>query len=95
MKPTQLLCYHARGATLRDSLRASERRDSDIRTDPLFLEQVARVAAVSVPLAMLVALCEECVYRGLVPLLLVAKTGLPVAAVVGISAVFCGVRRYY
>ncbi|CAM9548887.1 unnamed protein product [Ectocarpus sp. 8 AP-2014] len=55
--------------------------------------QVARVAVVSVPLAMLVALCEECVYRGLVPLLLVAKTGLPVAAVVGISAVFCGARH--
>ncbi|CAM9821572.1 unnamed protein product [Ectocarpus sp. 12 AP-2014] len=55
--------------------------------------QVAKVAVVSVPLAMLVALCEECVYRGLVPLLLVAKTGLPVAVVVGISAVFCGVRH--
>ncbi|CAM9450891.1 unnamed protein product [Ectocarpus sp. 12 AP-2014] len=56
-------------------------------------QQVARVAVVSVPLAMLVALCEECVYRGLVPLLLVAKTGLPVAAVVAISAVFCGARH--
>lgn len=86
-------CYHTRGATLRDTLRASERRESDTRMGPRILEQVARVAVVSVPLAMLVALCEECVYRGLVPLLLVAKTGLPVAAVVGISAVFCGVRR--
>ncbi|CAM9203840.1 unnamed protein product [Ectocarpus sp. 13 AM-2016] len=56
-------------------------------------QQMTRVAVVSVPLAMLVALCEECVYRGLVPLLLVAKTGLPVAAVVGISAVFCGARH--
>ncbi|CAN0016402.1 unnamed protein product, partial [Scytosiphon promiscuus] len=55
--------------------------------------QVARVAAVSASLALLVGFCEECVYRGLVPLLLAAKTGLPLAAIVGISAIFCGARH--
>lgn len=51
------------------------------------------MTTVSTALALLVGFCEECVYRGLVPLLLAAKTGLPLAAIVGISAVFCGVRQ--
>eukprot|EP00752_Nemacystus_decipiens_P001534 g1504.t1 len=55
--------------------------------------QVAKVTAVSVPLAVLVGFCEECVYRGLFPLLLASKTRLPLAAIVGLSAVFCGARH--
>lgn len=53
--------------------------------------QVAKVTAVSIPLAVLVGFCEECVYRGFFPLFLAARTRLPLAAIVGLSAVFCGV----
>lgn len=55
--------------------------------------KVAKVTVVSIPLAVLVGFCEECVYRGFFPLLLAAKTRLPLVAIVGLSAVFCGVRR--
>lgn len=54
--------------------------------------KVAKVMVVSVPLAALVGFCEECVYRGFFPLLLASKIRLPLAAVVALSAVFCGVR---
>ncbi len=56
------------------------------------IKQVAKVTAVSIPLALLIGFSEECVYRGFFPLLLAAKTGLPLSAIVGISASFCGVR---
>lgn len=50
------------------------------------------MTALSIPLALLIGFSEECVYRGFFPLLLAAKTGLPLSAIVGISATFCGVR---
>lgn len=53
------------------------------------------MAAVSIPLAVLIGFCEECVYRGFLPLILSAKAGLPLTATVGVSAVCCGVRRRF
>eukprot|EP00903_Cladosiphon_okamuranus_P013588 g12655.t1 len=70
------------------SARGDERGDFFGRT-----RQVAKVTAVSIPLAVLVGFCEECVYRGFFPLLLASKTRLPLAATVGLSAVFCGARH--
>lgn len=55
------------------------------------IPQVTKVTAVSIPLAVLVGISEECGFRGFLPLLLAAKTGLPMAAIVIISGVFCGV----
>lgn len=57
------------------------------------IKQVVRVSAVSIPLAVLIGFSEECVYRGFLPLILAAKTRLPLIAIVGIPAVCCGVRR--
>ncbi|CAM9208962.1 unnamed protein product, partial [Hapterophycus canaliculatus] len=53
--------------------------------------QVAKVTGVSLPLALLVGFAEECGFRGFLPLILSAKTGLPTAAVVILSGLFCGV----
>ncbi|CAN0111903.1 unnamed protein product [Pylaiella littoralis] len=52
--------------------------------------QAVKVSAISVPLAALVGWSEECGFRGFLPLMLAAKTGLPTAAVVLLSGVFCG-----
>lgn len=54
--------------------------------------QAAKVVALGVPYAVLVAFCEEHCYRGFLPLILAAK-GLPNAAVVGLSAFVFGVRN--
>eukprot|EP00752_Nemacystus_decipiens_P001531 g1501.t1 len=53
--------------------------------------QATKVTAVSIPLAVLVGISEECGFRGFLPLLLADKTGLPTAAVVVLSGAFCGV----
>ncbi|CAN0016470.1 unnamed protein product [Scytosiphon promiscuus] len=53
--------------------------------------QLAKVTGVSLPLALLVGFAEECGFRGFLPLILSAKTGLPTAAVVILSGLFCGV----
>lgn len=50
------------------------------------------MTAISIPLAALVGVSEECGFRGFLPLLLEAKTGLPTAAIVVLSGLFCGVR---
>lgn len=55
------------------------------------VEQVAKVTSVVIPLSMLVGFCEECAFRGFIPLLIAAKTGLPTAAVVVLSGVIFGV----
>lgn len=55
------------------------------------IPQVTKVTAVSIPLAVLVGVSEECSFRGFLPLLLAAKTSLPMAAIVVVSGVFCGV----
>eukprot|EP00752_Nemacystus_decipiens_P001536 g1505.t2 len=52
--------------------------------------QVAKVTAVVIPLAILIGFCEECAFRGLLPLFIAAKTGLPTAAVVALSGVIFG-----
>lgn len=56
------------------------------------IRQVTKVTAVSIPLAVLVGISEECGFRGFLPLLLAAKTGWPMPAVVVVSGAFCGVR---
>lgn len=66
-----------------------------VRFDHTRRIKVAKVTAVSIPLALLVSFCEECVYRGFFPLLLASKTRLPLTAIVALSAVFCGVRSYW
>ncbi|CAM9568887.1 unnamed protein product [Ectocarpus sp. 6 AP-2014] len=52
--------------------------------------QLGKVTGVVIPLSMLVGLCEECAFRGLLPLILAAKTGLPMAAIVVLSATIFG-----
>ncbi|CAN0111505.1 unnamed protein product [Pylaiella littoralis] len=52
--------------------------------------QVAKVTSVAIPLSMLVGFCEECAFRGFIPLVIAAKTGLPTAAVVVLSGVIFG-----
>ncbi|CAM9548817.1 unnamed protein product, partial [Ectocarpus sp. 8 AP-2014] len=52
--------------------------------------QLGRVTGVVIPLSMLVGLCEECAFRGFLPLILAAKTGLPMAAIVALSATIFG-----
>ncbi|CAM9419980.1 unnamed protein product [Ectocarpus sp. 4 AP-2014] len=53
--------------------------------------QVTKVAAVSIPLSMLVSASEECGFRGFLPLILATHTSLPTAAIVVLSGIFCGV----
>lgn len=53
--------------------------------------QLGKVTGVVIPLSMLVGLCEECAFRGFLPLILAAKTGLPMAAIVALSATIFGV----
>lgn len=50
------------------------------------------MTGVVIPLAILIGFCEECAFRGLLPLFIAAKTGLPTAAVVALSGVIFGVR---
>ncbi|CAM9418933.1 unnamed protein product [Ectocarpus fasciculatus] len=52
--------------------------------------QVGKVAGIAIPLSMLVGLCEEFAFRGFLPLILAAKTGLPTAAIVAVSATIFG-----
>ncbi|CAM9203915.1 unnamed protein product [Ectocarpus sp. 13 AM-2016] len=52
--------------------------------------QLGKVTGVVIPLSMLVGLCEECAFRGFLPLILAAKTGLPMAAIVALSATIFG-----
>lgn len=54
--------------------------------------QAAKVLAIVTPLATLIGFAEECTFRGYLPLILAAKTGLPSAAVIGLSGVIFGVR---
>ncbi len=49
------------------------------------------MTGIVIPLSILVGVCEECAFRGLLPLLIAAKTGLPTATVVALSAVIFGV----
>lgn len=49
------------------------------------------MTGVVIPLAILIGFCEECAFRGLLPLFIAAKTGLPTAAVVALSGVIFGV----
>eukprot|EP00903_Cladosiphon_okamuranus_P013591 g12658.t1 len=71
-------------------------RRAQAKTEQVVLElfgsarQVTKVTAVSIPLTVLVGISEECGLRGFLPLILAAKTGLPMAAVVVVSGVFCG-----
>lgn len=64
-----------------------------LKIDTTLTRQVTKVTAVSIPLAVLVGISEECGFRGFLPLLLAAKTGLPTAAIVVVSGLFCGVRE--
>lgn len=50
--------------------------------------------AIVIPLATLIGFAEECTFRGYLPLVLAAKTGLPSAAVIGISGVIFGVSSF-
>lgn len=63
-----------------------------LNTTTTWIRQVTKVTAISIPLAVLVGISEECGFRGFLPLLLAAKTGLPMVAIVVVSGVFCGVR---
>lgn len=54
--------------------------------------QAVKVLAIVIPLATLIGFAEECTFRGYLPLILAAKTGLPSAVVIGLSAVIFGVR---
>lgn len=58
---------------------------------PLSAEQVSKVTGIVIPLAILIGVCEECTFRGLLPLIVAAKTGLPTAAVVVLSGMIFGV----
>lgn len=49
------------------------------------------VLAITIPLATLIGFAEEFTFRGYLPLILAAKSGLPLAAVVGVSGVIFGV----
>lgn len=93
----------------RDAARLRNRRDSkdllkfrvfrllttcvnlEFRNPPI--AQVTKVAAVSIPLSMLVGISEECGFRGFLPLILTTHTSLPTAAIVVLSGIFCGVRH--
>lgn len=61
------------------------------RWDGLHVEQVAKVVGVVIPLSMIIGFCEECAFRGLLPLIIAAKTGLPTAGVVLASGIIFGV----
>ncbi|CAN0016265.1 unnamed protein product [Scytosiphon promiscuus] len=52
--------------------------------------QVAKVVGVVIPLSMIIGVCEECAFRGLLPLIIAAKTGLPAAGVVVLSGLIFG-----
>eukprot|EP00904_Undaria_pinnatifida_P006092 jgi/Undpi1/2612/HiC_scaffold_13.g05991.m1 len=52
--------------------------------------QASKVLAIVIPLATLIGFAEEFTFRGYLPLLLAAKTGLPSAAVIGLSGVIFG-----
>lgn len=52
--------------------------------------QAVKVLAIVIPLATLIGFAEECTFRGYLPLILAAKTGLPSAVVIGLSAVIFG-----
>lgn len=53
---------------------------------------MGKVTAIAIPLAILVGFAEEFTFRGYLPLILAAKTGLPTAAIVLFSSVIFGVR---
>lgn len=55
--------------------------------------QVVKVFALTIPLASLIGLAEELAFRGILPLVLTDLTGLPTAAVIGLSALIFGVRQ--
>lgn len=56
---------------------------------------MGKVAGIAIPLSMLVGLCEEFAFRGFLPLILAAKTGLPTAAIVAVSATIFGVSLFF
>lgn len=56
-------------------------------------KQMAKVTGIVIPLSMLVGFCEECAFRGFLPLILAAKTGLPLPAVVLLSGIIFGVSE--
>lgn len=57
-------------------------------------EQVAKVMGVVIPLSMIIGFCEEFAFRGLLPLIIAAKTGLPTAGVVVLSGLIFGVSGF-
>ena len=56
--------------------------------------QVAKALILVIPLASLVGFAEEFTFRGYLPLILAVKTGMPAVAIVGVSGVIFGVRRW-